>query len=122
MITFATTTHPDIVSYTIDGTFDGRKVNEVVSRIKETADQRGKIRLLGEVKSLDGITNITGVFKNFGHQLGLIRQVEKYAIMTDKKWLSTLADIEGFFIPNMDIKTFSLSEPERAMQWLQETK
>ncbi|WP_420459082.1 STAS/SEC14 domain-containing protein [Neolewinella sp.] len=118
MITFATTTQPDIVSYTIDGTFDGRKVNEVVSRIKETADRQGKIRLLGVIKSLDGITNLAGVFKNFGHQLGLIRQVEKYAIMTDKKWLSTLANIEGFFVPNMDVKTFSLDQRERAMQWL----
>ena len=100
MITFATTTQPDIVSYAIDGTFDGRKVNEVVSSIKETADQQGKIRLLGIIKSLDGITNISGVFKDFGHQLGHIRQVEKYAIVTDKKWLSTLASIEGFFVPN----------------------
>ena len=121
MITFTTTTQPDIVSYTIDGTFDGRKVNEVVGHIKETADRQGKIRLLGIIKSLDGITNISGVFKDFGHQLGLIRQVEKYAIMTDKKWLSTVANIEGFFVPNMDVKTFSLDQRERAMQWLGES-
>ena len=47
-----------------------------------------------------------------------LKKVTKYAILTDKKWVANIAEMEGKIFKKMDIKTFTLSEEHVAMDWL----
>lgn len=52
---------------------------------------------------------------------GLIGKFNKAAIVTDKKWLQKVSEIEGWFIPGLQIKAFCTEDRLAAEQWLNST-
>lgn len=48
----------------------------------------------------------------------LIGKFKKAAIVTDKKWLQKVSEIEGMLIPGLQIKAFSTEEKFAAEEWL----
>jgi len=49
---------------------------------------------------------------------GFIGKFKKAAILTDKKWLQKVSEIEGMFIPGLQIKAYSTTEKSIAEEWL----
>ncbi len=49
---------------------------------------------------------------------GFIGKFNKAAILTDKKWLQKVSEIEGMLIPGIQIKAFSAEEKLAAERWL----
>ena len=49
---------------------------------------------------------------------GFFGKFKKAAILTDKKWLQKVSEIEGLLIPGLQIKAFSSSEKTAAEDWL----
>ena len=49
---------------------------------------------------------------------GLIGKFNKAAIVTDKKWLQKVSELEGMLIPGLQIKAFSKEERSDADGWL----
>lgn len=49
---------------------------------------------------------------------GLIGKFKKAAILTDKKWLQKVSEIEGMLIPGLQIKAFIVEEKSAAEEWL----
>ena len=50
----------------------------------------------------------------------LIKKFERAAVLSDKKWVRKLSELEGCLIPSIDIKAFALDEKEHAENWLNE--
>jgi hypothetical protein len=48
----------------------------------------------------------------------LIRNFDRAAVLTDKKWVQTGSEIEGALIPGLQIKAFDLDEENEAEAWL----
>lgn len=48
----------------------------------------------------------------------LIRNFEKVAIITDKKWLQRVGELEGLLIPGLTIRAFNVIEKAKAEVWL----
>ncbi|SMF19863.1 SpoIIAA-like [Alteromonadaceae bacterium Bs31] len=49
---------------------------------------------------------------------GFIGKFKKAAMLTDKKWLQKVSEIEGMLIPGLQIKAFSSEERAAAEEWL----
>lgn len=49
---------------------------------------------------------------------GFIRKFKKAAIVTDKKWLQKVSEIEGLLIPGLEIKAFASDDKPAAEEWL----
>lgn len=49
---------------------------------------------------------------------GFIGKFKKAAILTDKKWLQKVSEIEGMLIPGLQIKAFSTEDKPAAEEWL----
>lgn len=49
---------------------------------------------------------------------GLIGKFSKAAIITDKKWLQKVSEIEGLLIPGLQIRAFSTEDKPAAEKWL----
>ncbi|TVZ41874.1 SpoIIAA-like protein [Alteromonadaceae bacterium 2753L.S.0a.02] len=47
-----------------------------------------------------------------------IGKFNRAAILTDKKWLQNISELEGMLIPGLEIKAFSLSDRSAAEAWL----
>jgi len=49
---------------------------------------------------------------------GFIGKFKKAAILTDKRWLQKVSEIEGMLIPGLQIKAFCTEEKSAAEEWL----
>lgn len=50
--------------------------------------------------------------------LGLMKRFDKAAVLTDKKWLKIISEIEGALYPGLEIKAFSRDQKTGAEAWL----
>jgi len=50
----------------------------------------------------------------------LIGKFDRCAVLSDEGWLRRVAEIEGAFLPGLDIKSFELKDSEAAEAWLGE--
>ncbi len=48
----------------------------------------------------------------------LINKFDQAAVLSDKTWLKTISEIEGSFIPGLDIKAFDRDQKLEAENWL----
>jgi len=49
---------------------------------------------------------------------GMIRNIDKIAVVCEQHWIQTWAEIEGKLIPGLEMKAFGLDEEEKAVVWL----
>ena len=49
---------------------------------------------------------------------GLLGRFDKCAVLSDTKWLRTVAEFEGILIPGLEIKAFEPHESNAAEAWL----
>ncbi len=50
----------------------------------------------------------------------LLRRFDRVAVLTEKRWLQKLSELEGKFLPGLSIKAFDSGEEEQAERWLAE--
>ena len=49
---------------------------------------------------------------------GILKKFDRTAILTDKKWLKKLSELEGLLYPGLKIKAFNRSQRAEAEAWL----
>ena len=49
---------------------------------------------------------------------GVIRKIDRIAILTEKSWLKYVSELEGTLFPGLEIKAFNLNEKDEAETWL----
>ena len=96
-----------------------------------------KIGLTNFIKKSDGIVNgkvfykiddlampslaTIGVkMKQRPELLSILKRFDRMAVVSDKRWLNTVADWEGALIPGLDIKGFLPEQEAEAQAWLDE--
>jgi hypothetical protein len=57
-------------------------------------------------------------FSRLPSMLGLMKKFDKAAVLTDKKWLKTISEIEGALYPGLEIKAFGREQKAEAEAWL----
>ena len=53
--------------------------------------------------------------------MGLLRKIDKAAVVANQSWLRTAAQVEGKLIPGLEIRAFDAHEHDRARAWLSGT-
>jgi len=79
-----------------------------------------RIRLLGEIDEIPGMQNFKTFIDAIGLDLRLIGKIEKYAIVSDIKWVRNVAQVENVITPRMQMQAFATDEKEAALEWLKE--
>jgi len=67
------------------------------------------------IPSLDAIAL---EFSRFPSMLGFLKKFKQAAVLTDKLWLKKISELEGKFVPGLEIKSFSRKQKEEAEAWL----
>ncbi len=57
-------------------------------------------------------------FSRLPSMLGLMKKLDRAAVLTDKAWLKMASEIEGALFPGLEIKAFSGDQKEQAEAWL----
>ena len=57
-------------------------------------------------------------FSRLPSMCGLMKKFDRAAVLTDKKWLKTISEIEGILYPGLEIKAFRRDQKAEAEAWL----
>lgn len=104
--------------FTIEGELSEQLMDDFYQLLIETGERHEKINLLAIVESWPSFHS----FQNFG-KLAKVKskslgKIEKYAIVSDRKWVDALFPMANFFSFSMELKHFSKDEYQVAKDWL----
>lgn len=86
--------------------------------ILKDKSRNDKINLLAIYKNFDGFVSFKAFIEGIKLDFAAIGNIDKYAIITDKKWVKTLAEVESKILPGITMKGFSQDEADKAFDWL----
>ncbi len=111
---------PDVVAFRVSGKVTKEDVELAWASLDAALDEAETIGLYAEVVGLDGFT-LAGLVEDLARgikALGEWGRFARYAVVSDKAWLRTLADLEGKLLPGIEIRTYTPEEAPAAVAWL----
>jgi hypothetical protein len=118
MISIFPLSQPNMLGFTLDGKVDEEGMRRLLMAVEAKVVTHGKLRLLGNIKNLGGVDSYQAFWDVLKAKKQLLDKIEKYAILTDHGWLTTLVEGIDWLTPRMEVRTFPLSNGETAHQWL----
>ena len=118
MISIFPLSQDNMLGFTLDGEVDEEGMRRLLMAVEAKVITHGRLRLLGNIKNVGGFPSYQAFWNTFKAKKDLWGKIEKYAILTDHGWLSTLTEGVDYLTPNMEVKTFALNEGEIAHNWL----
>jgi len=106
------------VAYRMEGKITEEEMTSVLSIFKEKIQRDEKLIVYQEVVSLGGVEFDAMIEKlKFFVDVGL-SHFSKIAVVTHKKWIHKLVDLEGKLFKNIDMKGFSIEDKDKAIEFL----
>lgn len=108
-----------LVAMKIAGELSGPDVQRAYDALEAALKQHERVSFFAEVDdsfelSVDALVkDVT----NGLSQLGKLNRYYRAAVVTDKKWLATLARVEGLVFAWMEVRVFPIGEREAAFDW-----
>jgi SpoIIAA-like len=107
-----------VVAYRLGGKITEEEMTTVLDIFKDKIENGEKLMVYQEVESIGGAEFDAMVEKlKFLFDVGL-SHFSKIAVVTHKKWIHHLADLEGKLFKNIDMRGFSLDEKDKAIEFL----
>lgn len=122
MISIFPLSQDNMLGFTLDGEVDEEGMRRLLMAVEAKVITHGRLRLLGNIKNVGGFPSYQAFWNTFRAKKELWDKIEKYAILTDHGWLSTLSEGVDYLTKNMEVRTFRLDEGETAHQWLKQDK
>lgn len=114
-IEYRSSDESNIVEVVIEGKITTADFNQLISLSKADITKHGKLKVLEEIRSFEGIEPMA-LWQDL-QQVALAEHFTHAAIVTDVKWIQTLAAASDAIFP-MKIKVFSPFQLEEARTWL----
>ena len=109
---------PDrIIGLNIDGKIEAKDINLVVESIERQLKPGEKLRIYVEVNNWSGMS-LEAFIKDLKFSLQHFQDFEKEAIVSDRRWLETLAAVGNTLFSSMEVKHFTFAEQEKALEWI----
>jgi hypothetical protein len=106
----------DIIGFIVDGPYDENAVEIIQSEINEKLEIYDKVSFYIE-DTVNAEISSKAIMKNLPFKIKTGNRFEKVAVVTDRKWLKVMSNLEKLFF-NAEIKVFSTQERLEAIQWI----
>ena len=108
----------DAIAYRIEGKITEDEMKTVLAVFKEKIEKNEKLIVYQEVVSINGAEFDAMVEKfKFFLEFG-ISNFSKIAVVTHKKWIHKLVDLEGKFFKGIEMRGFPKEEKDQAIDFL----
>ena len=109
---------PDrIIGLEIDGWIDAEDIDRIVKIVKPRIDAGEKLRVYAEVKNWSGMS-LGAFIEDLKFSLQHLKDFEKEAIVSDNKWLESLAALGNTLFSSIEVKHFRPDEVDKALEWV----
>ncbi|GAB6070319.1 hypothetical protein JCM30760_14160 [Thiomicrorhabdus hydrogeniphila] len=106
------------VAFEVSGKITEDDMVLVFNEIKQKIQLYNQIVLFEKIDSFNGV-ELAAMLEKFKSLLDIgLSNIVKIAIVTDKKWLSKIVDIEDKFFRKIEMKSFSVEEQSQAVAFL----
>ena len=106
------------VAYRLEGKITEEEVKSVFSIFRKKIEKGEKLIVYQEIVSIGGVEFDAMVEKiKFLYDVGISR-FDRIAVITHKKWLQKIVDLEDKIFKNVDMKAFSVEEKDKAIEFL----
>lgn len=116
MLTYEKKPKTDYAEIVVEGKISDEEMNAVIEKMKADLDKAGKLKLLEEIRSFEGMEP-AAFFKDPRFGLSMMKGVSHVALVTDAQWLRVLAETFKFVSPTQ-IKVFERARIDEARAWL----
>lgn len=116
MIEFLKSNQENVLSLKVTEKITKEDVDEVVSVMDNVYEDIGKVAVILYLEDIKGYT-LTGFIEDLKNAFKYNKQVEKMAIVGDKKYEEIVAHISNFIMKS-EIKYFDMSEKAKADEWI----
>ena len=107
---------PDhIIGVEIDGWIDAEDIDRIVKLVELRLDAGEKLRIYAEVTNWSGMS-LAAFIKDFGFGLQHLKDFDREAIVSDGKWLEALAALGNTLFSSIEVKHFTVVEPNSIEQ------
>ena len=115
MIEYKNNSSNNIVELAVEGKLTEADFDGVIAQLKADIAKHGKLRLLEELRSFEGMDPIA-LWKDL-KQVRLVDNISRVALVADQKWMRTLAEAAGSVV-SAEVKSFERSQITEARAWL----
>lgn len=106
------------VAYRLEGKITEEEMVSVLSIFKEKIDKGEDLILYQEVVSIGG-AELDAMIEKFKFFIDFgMSHFTRIAVVTHKKWIHKLVDLEGKLFKNIDMKGFSIEQKDKAIEFL----
>ena len=117
MLTIIPTDSEQTVGFTITGRVESDDIDQAAQVIEEKLKTHDKLRIYAEIGHMQGMS-FPALLKDLKFALKHFQDFEKEAIVADNKWWQRLAFVGNQLVPGIEVRCFSLSEKDTALQWI----
>lgn len=111
----------NILAWRLEGKIDEAELNPMVKDLEKELNTSDHLNIYMEVPETPGVTP-QAFWESLKSGLSNLKKyndkLEKVAVVTDKGWLQTMANVENRLFPGIDERSFSFEEAEEAKQWV----
>ncbi|MDX2319833.1 MAG: STAS/SEC14 domain-containing protein [Moritella sp.] len=106
------------VAFQMSGKITEDDMALVLGFAKEKIEHYGNIVLLEKIDSFSGV-EFKAIIEEFKYLFDVgLSNIDKVAILTDKKWVEHVVNIEDKIFKSIDMKCFALEQQEQAIAFL----
>jgi hypothetical protein len=106
------------IAYRVEGNITEEEMTSVISIFRNKIDNDEKLIVYQEVVSFSGV-EFDAMIEKFKFFIDVgISHFSKIAVVTHKKWIHKLVDLEGKLFKNIDMKGFPIEEKDKAIEFL----
>jgi len=111
---------PDHVgAYRLEGVLTEEDYDRVIADIEARLNRFDRVGIVADLAGFRDITVRAGV-KDLRYSFGKILEIRRFpreALIADKHWIKTVAELANPVIPFVEIRTFQPGETEAAIMW-----
>jgi stage II sporulation SpoAA-like protein len=109
------------VAYRLGGKITEDEMTVALSAIKEKIETYGEVFIYQEIESIGGV-EIDAIVEKFKFLFDVgISNIRRIAVVTHKKWMHKIIDLEGKIFKKIDMKSFSIDDKNEAVEFLKNT-
>lgn len=110
----------NVVAYRLEGKITEAEMKSVMALLREKIQQGEKINIYQEIVTLGGV-EMDAMVEKFKFFLDVgISHFDKIAVVSSKKWIQKLIQIEDKLFKGINMKGFSTDEKDKALAFLKQ--
>jgi hypothetical protein len=108
----------DAIAYQVEGKITEKEMKKVLAIFRKKIKKNEKLIIYQEVISIGGV-EFDAMIEKFKFFLAFgLSHFSKIAVVTHKKWIHKLVDLEGKLFKNMEMRGFLKEEKDQAIEFL----